>query len=300
MHRVLYVLQSIEFIFIPLAIMNLDRILKQYFSSANHVAEITKPLESIGVVGFFYARLYSDGSIANLTSQPEWSEHCFKQLLNGHYQAKDTADYCHQYPGISLSVLNPSNLVWQDAKNLFKYGNGISFCEDNESFREITCFYSTIDNEPINRVYINELDMLKKFKQYFVEQSSYLMQEANKNKVLLPKIILEEKTRLSKLEDPKSTFSSDILEKISISDEKLLNLDRKICVRHKKTKSPVYLSKQQSRCLMYLSQGQSSKEIARSMGLSPRTVDHYLSLMRKQLSCRSSKELIHSYGNQLL
>ncbi|MDF1685070.1 MAG: helix-turn-helix transcriptional regulator [Legionellaceae bacterium] len=274
--------------------MNLESILKQYFASSTHVAEITKPLESLGIVGFFYARLYPDGSMANLTSQPEWSEHCFKQLFNGHYQAQDTTDYCHQYPGISLSALNPHNFVWQDARDRFGYGNSISFCEDNAHFREITCFYSTADNHAINQTYLNELDVLKKFKHYFIGQSEVLIQEANRNKVLLPEIILEEKNRLSKTADAQATsFSSEIFQNIS-------NTNKKICLLHKNTQHPIYLSSQQSRCFNYLMQGKSSKEIARAMNLSHRTVEYYLTLIRKQLGCNSSKELIHSYAHQVL
>tara|TARA_R110000868_G_scaffold251726_1_gene508462 strand:- start:800 stop:1636 length:837 start_codon:yes stop_codon:yes gene_type:complete len=273
--------------------VNLERILKQYFASSTHVAEITKPLESLGIVGFFYARLYPDGSMANLTSQPEWSEHCFKQLFSGHYQAQDTTDYCHQYPGISLSALNPHNFVWQDAREHFGYGNSISFCDDNTHFREISCFYSTADNHAINQTYLNELDILKKFKHYFIGQSATLIQEANRNKVLLPEIILEEKNRLSQPDVQAVSLSSARLQKISSSD-------RKICLLHKNTQQPIYLSSQQGRCLVYLMQGKSAKEIARIMGLSHRTVEYYLTIIRKQLGCNSSKELILSYAHQVL
>lgn len=131
--------------------MNLDNILRTYFASSSHVSEIIKPLSTMGIVGFFYARLYPDGTMANLTSEPNWSEHCFKQLFNGHYQSEDTKDYCHQFPGISLSVLNPKNIVWQEASNFFGLGNGISICDDNLEYREISCFYSTAENQAINQ-----------------------------------------------------------------------------------------------------------------------------------------------------
>ncbi len=76
------------------------------------------------------------------------------------------------------------------------------------------------------------------------------------------------------------------------------NVER-VCVFHRNTHLPTYLSRQQGRCLRYLTQGQSSKEIARAMNLSPRTVEHYLVLIRQQLGCRSSKDLILSYAEQL-
>lgn len=72
-----------------------------------------------------------------------------------------------------------------------------------------------------------------------------------------------------------------------------------VCLLHKNTLMPIHLAPQRGQCLLYLVQGKSVKEIARSMNLSPKTIEHYLELLRKELSCRSSKELIVSYGEQL-
>lgn len=79
----------------------------------------------------------------------------------------------------------------------------------------------------------------------------------------------------------------------------LKSMEERACVFHRNTHFPTYLSKQQGRCLGYHSQGKSSKEIAIIMGLSPKTVEYYLGIIRQQQGCHSSKGLIVSYAGPL-
>lgn len=107
-------------------------------------------------------------------------------------------------------------------------------------------------------------------------------------------IILEAKTKENRIILPNSSdFFSQNIASNSCENTK------KICVLHKNTNLPTHLSLQRSQCLMHLAQGKSVKEIARTMKLTPKTIAHYLELLRKELGCRSSKELIAFYSDQL-
>lgn len=64
---------------------------------------------------------------------------------------------------------------------------------------------------------------------------------------------------------------------------------------HKQTHNLVHLTEQQARCLKLLAQGKSSKEIARDLHLSHRTIDWNLAKIMETLGCSSSKELIALY-----
>lgn len=64
---------------------------------------------------------------------------------------------------------------------------------------------------------------------------------------------------------------------------------------HKQTHKLVHLTEQQAQCFQFLSQGKSSKEIARDLHLSHRTVDWNLAKIMETLGCSSSKELIALY-----
>lgn len=75
-----------------------------------------------------------------------------------------------------------------------------------------------------------------------------------------------------------------------------LLLDKKELVFfHRKNHQPVKLSNQQALCLKLLAQGKTSKDIARIMNISHRTVEKYLARTMEILGCESSKELIALY-----
>lgn len=52
------------------------------------------------------------------------------------------------------------------------------------------------------------------------------------------------------------------------------------------------LTRRQKSCLLYLVKGMSYKQIAKTLQLSPKTVEHYLTAIRKKMSCSSRSELI--------
>ncbi|HFL2714581.1 TPA: shikimate kinase [Legionella pneumophila] len=74
----------------------------------------------------------------------------------------------------------------------------------------------------------------------------------------------------------------------------LINREDRI-VFHKTLHIPFDLSEQQARCLKLLAQGLSSKQIARELDISFRTVEGVIAKLTEKLGCSSSKELISLY-----
>ena len=107
-------------------------------------------------------------------------------------------------------------------------------------------------------------------------------------------IILEAKARDNRIVLPYATeyISSNISQLIQ-------NAAKHLCVIHKKNGLLVHLSPQRSQCMLHLLDGKSTKEIAQAMCLSTKTIEHYLEILRKELGCRSSKELILYYAHQI-
>ncbi len=64
---------------------------------------------------------------------------------------------------------------------------------------------------------------------------------------------------------------------------------------HKTRHTPVQLTQQQATCLKLVAEGQPSKEIARLMNISFRTVEGYIADLMEKLGCTSSKDLIALY-----
>jgi len=54
----------------------------------------------------------------------------------------------------------------------------------------------------------------------------------------------------------------------------------------------IHFSKREAECMSYLLRGKSTRGIAKILGLSPRTVEYYIRIMKKKLNCRTKFELI--------
>lgn len=91
---------------------------------------------------------------------------------------------------------------------------------------------------------------------------------------------------------------SIILKKLSYGTNTVSEvfLDKKdLIIFHKTLHTPVHLTEQQAMCLKLLAQGKSSKEIARDLNISYRTVEGYIAKIIEMLGCSSSKEIIALY-----
>lgn len=55
------------------------------------------------------------------------------------------------------------------------------------------------------------------------------------------------------------------------------------------------VSSRQAQVIWYTLQGYTAKEIARALGLSFRTVEYYLKLLKCRFDCRSKRELIAKF-----
>lgn len=80
-----------------------------------------------------------------------------------------------------------------------------------------------------------------------------------------------------------------------LENNKLILDDNELIFFHKKLHKPVRLSNQQALCLKLMAQGKTSKEIAREINISYRTVEAHIAKAMEQLGCSSSKELISLY-----
>ncbi len=280
--------------------------LKQNSTASMHVAEITKPLESLGVIGFFYTRIYPDGSFINLTSQHDWSEYYFQKLFQGHYQPKDTSDQLYSHNNVSLWSLNPDNQVWRDATSHFGFGNGVSICEENKETREITCFYSTAANRAINHFHINNVDTLKKFKQHFISKASDLIRQTEKNKLLLPPAVLLNKQaecnknhilqqellqQLGIHESGFSTLDWSTLFQLSIQQLDILLIKTRYAIQL--DFGTINLSRMEIKTLVQLLKGQHAAEIAATLQIKKSTVESYLANIKNKLGVRLKSELIY-------
>ena len=82
------------------------------------------------------------------------------------------------------------------------------------------------------------------------------------------------------------------------SDENIESVvleQKDMIMMHNTLRTPIKLTKQQALCLKLLAHGKSSKEIARILDISYRTVEGHINRLMESLGCSSSKELVKLY-----
>lgn len=167
------------------------------------------------------------------------------------------------------------------ANNLgLNYGNQVlhvSVCEENIQHL-YSLFFSLPQHQFLHEI-INNGYLIKDLLSQYQLQNSDLIKEMkkNENRYILP-------------------TSETLSNSLAINQQKS---STGISLIHSKTKLLINLPHQRSQCLHHLLTGKSTKDIARAMSLSPKTIDYYLELLRKELGCKTSKELVSSYYQQV-
>ncbi|MBX3710112.1 MAG: shikimate kinase [Gammaproteobacteria bacterium] len=85
---------------------------------------------------------------------------------------------------------------------------------------------------------------------------------------------------------------------IGVTNKQVQIDERDLILFHKKAHTPTRISDQQAICIKLLAQGKTSKEIAKEINISYRTVEGHIANAMELLGCASSKELIALYHDK--
>ncbi|MDF1685072.1 MAG: helix-turn-helix transcriptional regulator [Legionellaceae bacterium] len=239
------------------------------------------------VVNFVHDITFGHGEISMLVTEPEMSSYysenkipiaCTndsgRMLAEGVYIDKVLAGY-HPECAPLMALLRKVG----DGKG-FNYGrHAVHFSVRDQDCQHLyTVFFDLSEHD---------------FLHYVMNNGALLQDMLESYNIFAKDMILEAKSADNRMVLPSFNDMLPAQQRVALE-----STEERVCVFHRNTHLPTYLSKQQGRCLSYLVQGKSSKEIAKIMDLSPRTVEYYLTLVRQQLGCRSSKDLILSYAEQ--
>lgn len=238
-----------------------------FYSASSDVAEIAKPLNQLGINYFTYMRSYHDGSRLYLYHDPKILTAYLEEeyYLIGNTECKPER-YKEQ---VALWSTVPNQKVISECARSRGVDHGMFMFQPQDDYCEVFSFATQSGNEHIVNTYLSKMDVLTTFKQYFREKAAPIIDQAVKQKIILP-------------------FNN----KIDI-DSYLVNPDtinNKLMLLASPVKS--LLTNRQLQCCLLLMQGKTAKEIANTIGLSARTVEDYLSQIRTKLGCRNKTELI--------
>lgn len=251
------------------------------------IQEFCKPHHKIGLTNFMHDITFGKGQISMLVSN--------KDLFLFYYNNKIPM-LCTDESGRTLASGIYINKILEEQYNecsilmplMVRVGQ-----QYGQNFGKNSLHIVVRENE-CQHLYSLFFDLFEKEFLHWVINNGSLLQD------LLASYNYTAKDAILEVKSPENRIILPNYNPIKISDTSNNSTHTSFNIIHKKLNMPVYLSSQQGKCLVYLMQGKSAKEIALAMNLSHRTVEHYLEKIRKILDCTSNKELIVSYCDQFI
>lgn len=196
--------------------------------------------------------------------------------------------------GIYLSnVLNEQNAGYEQLYNVLsrktQIKNMIHFIEREDDKQHSYSFCSCLETADFLHFIINNLNKLQTFLKYYKESSEAIIAEANNAKY--------------KLTFPVSGYWSQKENELLLANKIVINFElNKHLVNfvHKDFGTAILFSLQQSKCIKLLFEGKCTKEIAKQLNLSHRTVEKYLEIIKTKLGCQTLLQVISQYSSQLI
>lgn len=223
--------------------------------------DISQPLfEHTKITSFSYLRFNKDGTVLNLTTDERWVQFRVDQRIKYKILFREQLpDAKHNTP---YTYLWPKNIDDPLLGALHQYNiwNGCNIYIANETSVEVFSFASSVENENIENFYINNLDLLKTFILYFKEQLNELPDIHTKKNLFSTELILPE------LESGKKTAST-------LARDAILNQTK---MKRVYLSDDIYLTPKELAACSNLMRGRSIKSIAKTLGISPRTVETHL------------------------
>lgn len=235
------------------------------------------PINYIGL-----ARLYKDGSRSYLISNPEWG----KILLENQYHLAGTEDALIEGPQSSHQLWSLSSMFTlnKQTQNLFQdcisnnYGNGITLIEKGKDFVEFFHICADGGYENVNPFLSNNIPMLWNYILYIRE-------------------VLSTNKELKKAYNIKYYYNSFPTSNYNTKNPSFMEIKKFYLGGFF---DGIYFTPKEMQCLILLYKTWETKEIAKRLNLSIRTVEFYFENIRQKTSCPNKISLAIELSNNNL
>jgi len=252
---------------------------KQHYSHKIEadVVAICKPLEQYGINYFNYARLYYSGSAYSLvTNWESLSNHCSKEYSLSPPIPKELYGKSFHYLPYDHNANFIKTPVLLDYSYKYNLWFPIYFVESHKEYVDIFMYATVADNAKIINFYLNNIEILEKFKYYFKDKARQLIRKSNNNRIIVPEHMY------SSFKPLKNTNSYEFKNNHFETKRFILPSGNK----------EVSITKREIEVIKFMAMGCSIKEIAKSMLISPRTIEDYLNNIKHKLGVQKKSEII--------
>ncbi len=226
--------------------------------------------QPLGITTFGYVRVYDHGKMSWVTTNPEQDRFLVEAGMLNKHPLVDTKNAlkegCHLD---SIANFPGCEAFYQERAKRFQIDHSMVVVRHNKNYLETCCFSGLSTKRSLYPFFMNEQALFRTFMEYFTSQlDRHLMQ------ILSEAIILSDvKAEYGK--PPVNAFQGDWTQVVaSCGWEHLYRLSRR-----------------EKQCLQLLKKGYTYQAIGLSLGLSARTVEHYLDSVKNKLGAETRSEL---------
>lgn len=241
------------------------------------VIEIQKPLNNLhGLHLLFYGRSYKDHTgYMFYTNKPFFSIRVnLKVPFPGTYMKENIHPWKELHTDSFIRIAEDFNIF-----------EAINFVNNTDDGQEVFTYAFSRRDNPGLAFYLTNLELIKKFNDFFKIRASALIEEAERTKITIPEHLVGTGKKQSPSYQDEVKF---LLANFSIPED----LNQEDNLLHT-------LTEKEFICLCYYLTGKTAAEISEILKLSSKTVAAHLYNVRTKLSCKNRSELFEkawAYG----
>lgn len=247
-------------------------------ASAANIDLICEPLFSaFGIVHFAYIRVLPGKKMFRIANNAAWSEKFFEHQFYNDLHLYGINLQKVPVNGTARFILagKPESKHCNLLCNEFNMWNFLLIYEKFEDYSNFWCFGADRDNSEILNLYLNNVNLFKKFVVYFKEKYLDNLTYVDKKFFITTEI--------------------DMFQYEYVIEENLKKFfnDTQVRKYYFKSDNKEYsLSRRETECLSYLSKGMGIKEIASIMNVSPRTIESYVIHIKDKTNCYNKNDVL--------
>jgi DNA-binding CsgD family transcriptional regulator len=237
--------------------------------------QICEPLHVLGISNFAYGKITKDKRYFRIGTHDKYTKLFYNlDLYNKFksYRGYVTADTFTK-PSLFQSFLwdtHASKNCCSEIRLAAGMWNGISFYRTTPDYIETWAFGGTPEDTQLANFYLNNMDLLDRFIEYFKFMGQDIIDISDNNKTVDILFHDPAEQSLFSLIDPK---------KITKFNEMISAVN-------------IILSPRQRDCAQLLAEGIKTKDIARLLQLSPRTIETHIDILKNKFQAKNRAQLV--------
>lgn len=240
---------------------------------AEKVDLVCQPLfQRFGITHFGHIKIFNNKTMFRVANNQAWTQKYFEREFYNDETLYDMSDLSEEKSRLLLLSGDPQGEHQKILCKDFDIWNALAIYNKFNEYGDFWFFGTSPQNSEAVNFYINKLDILKEFILYFKYKLHEEFSNINSDQLIYSKI--KEKSNLND------------------ERERIKYFFKTLDIKSYKINDSLSISPKEFESLFFLVQGKTSKEIARLTGMSSRTIEGYLTILRKKTNCHKKTQLI--------